>query len=48
MTLDGKRQAPVTVTEDKLYTLVSLPRAGEHGLELDVPAGVSGYAFTFG
>jgi thiol-disulfide isomerase/thioredoxin len=48
VTLDGKRLAPVTVTADKLYTLVSLPRAGEHGLELDVPPGVSGYAFTFG
>ena len=48
VTLDGRRLAPVTVTADKLYTLVSLPRAGEHGLKLDVPAGVSGYAFTFG
>ena len=48
VTLDGRRLAPVTVTEDKLYTLVSLPRAGEHGLKLDVPTGVSGYAFTFG
>ncbi len=48
VTLDGKRRRGVVVTKDQLYTLVSLPRAGEHTLKLDVPAGVSGYAFTFG
>ena len=39
---------PVTVTGDRLYTLVRLPRAGRHHLRLRVPPGVSGYAFTFG
>jgi hypothetical protein len=48
VTLDGEHLRPVTVTTDRLYTVVSLRRAGEHGLELEVPAGVSGYAFTFG
>lgn len=46
--VDGKPSKSVTVTGDKLYTLVDLPRAGEHTLRLRFAAGVSGYAFTFG
>ncbi len=46
--VDGKAGKPVTVTGDRLYTLVDLPRAGEHSLRLRFAPGVSGYAFTFG
>ena len=38
----------VTVRGQRLYTLVSLPRAERHRLSLRFAAGVSGYAFTFG
>ena len=38
----------VTVDRQRLYRLVSLPELGEHELELDMPPGVSAYAFTFG
>jgi hypothetical protein len=38
----------VTVSSQRLYNLVDLPRAGEHVLRLIPEAGVSGYAFTFG
>ncbi|MEK6228758.1 MAG: cytochrome c biogenesis protein DipZ [Actinomycetota bacterium] len=38
----------VTVDRERLYRLVSLPRAGDHRLELRLPPGVTGYAFTFG
>ncbi len=48
VTLDGKPYKSVTVRRQRLYTLVSLPRAGEHELELGVEAGVAGFAFTFG
>ena len=37
-----------TVTSQRLYRLVELPRAGRHQLELRLDPGVSGYAFTFG
>jgi cytochrome c biogenesis protein CcdA/thiol-disulfide isomerase/thioredoxin len=37
-----------TVRRERLYTLVSLPRAGRHRLSLRFAPGVSGYAFTFG
>ncbi len=36
------------VRRQRLYRLVDLPRAGRHSLTLDLPPGVSGYAFTFG
>ena len=32
----------------RLYRLVELPRAERHVLTLELPAGTSGYAFTFG
>jgi cytochrome c biogenesis protein CcdA/thiol-disulfide isomerase/thioredoxin len=42
------RRGRVTVTTQRLYDLVSLPRAGRHRLTLRFAPGVSGYAFTFG
>jgi hypothetical protein len=38
----------VTVDSQRLYSLVDLPRVGEHVLTLEPEAGVMGYAFTFG
>jgi cytochrome c biogenesis protein CcdA/thiol-disulfide isomerase/thioredoxin len=38
----------VTVTGQRLYNLVDLPRVGEHVLTLEPEARVMGYAFTFG
>jgi hypothetical protein len=38
----------VTVRRQRLYTLVSLPSNQRHHLSLRLPAGVTGYAFTFG
>jgi cytochrome c biogenesis protein CcdA/thiol-disulfide isomerase/thioredoxin len=37
-----------TISTQRLYSLVDLPRAGDHVLTLIPEAGVSGYAFTFG
>jgi cytochrome c biogenesis protein CcdA/thiol-disulfide isomerase/thioredoxin len=38
----------VTVSAQRLYNLVDLPRVGHHVLRLVPEAGVTGYAFTFG
>ena len=57
--LDGRPISPVdagadvhagavTVTRQRLYTLVSLPGDERHHLGLRLAPGVSGYAFTFG
>lgn len=57
--LDGKPLPPAvagsdvhdgvaTVDRQRLYRLVELPRAERHVLTLELPAGTSGYAFTFG
>jgi cytochrome c biogenesis protein CcdA/thiol-disulfide isomerase/thioredoxin len=46
--LDGKPLAPVHVTTQKLYHLVSRPKLETHTLTLHPSPGVSGYAFTFG
>ena len=57
--LDGRPVAPaeagadvrdgrVTVREERLYRLVSLPRVEDRRLELRLAPGVTGYAFTFG
>jgi cytochrome c biogenesis protein CcdA/thiol-disulfide isomerase/thioredoxin len=46
--LDGRAIESVTVRQQKLYTLVSLPTAQQHGLTVEVPPGVSAYDFTFG
>jgi cytochrome c biogenesis protein CcdA/thiol-disulfide isomerase/thioredoxin len=42
------RRGAVTVTRQRLYRLVSLAAVREFRLQLDVPAGVTAYAFTFG
>jgi cytochrome c biogenesis protein CcdA/thiol-disulfide isomerase/thioredoxin len=42
------RGSTVTVGGQRLYRLVSLPRSGDHRLELRPANGVRGYAFTFG
>jgi cytochrome c biogenesis protein CcdA/thiol-disulfide isomerase/thioredoxin len=42
------RDGAVTVTGQRLYNLVDLPRVGHHVLTLQPEAGVEGYAFTFG
>ncbi len=38
----------VTVREQRLYQLVSLPSAAQADLEVDIPPGVDAYDFTFG
>jgi hypothetical protein len=38
----------VTITAQRLYNLVDLPRVENHVLTLEPEAGVMGYAFTFG
>jgi cytochrome c biogenesis protein CcdA/thiol-disulfide isomerase/thioredoxin len=38
----------LTVSGQRLYSLVDLPRVGHHVLTLEPEAGVMGYAFTFG
>jgi hypothetical protein len=38
----------VTVSGERLYSLVSLPRDERHRLTLRFAPGVTGYAFTFG
>ena len=48
VSLDGRALDPVTVTGDRLYTLVDLSEAGEHRLSLRFAPGVTAYAFTFG
>jgi cytochrome c biogenesis protein CcdA/thiol-disulfide isomerase/thioredoxin len=42
------RAGAVTVTGQRLYNLVDLPKVGHHVLTLEPEAGVEGYAFTFG
>jgi cytochrome c biogenesis protein CcdA/thiol-disulfide isomerase/thioredoxin len=42
------RAGRVTVREERLYRLVSLDRVEDRRVTLVVPAGVAGYAFTFG
>jgi cytochrome c biogenesis protein CcdA/thiol-disulfide isomerase/thioredoxin len=46
--LDGKPYRHLLIKQQKLYTLVDLPRAGSHELELRPAPGIHGYAFTFG
>ena len=47
--VDGKHVKPVTVTGDRLYTLVALPGpAADHTLDLSFSPGTEAYAFTFG
>jgi cytochrome c biogenesis protein CcdA/thiol-disulfide isomerase/thioredoxin len=46
--LDGKPLHRLAIREQRLYTLVDLPRDGDHRLELRFDPGINGYAFTFG
>jgi cytochrome c biogenesis protein CcdA/thiol-disulfide isomerase/thioredoxin len=46
--LDGKRRRSFTVTEHRLYDVVTLPRRGDHRLALTLDRGTEAYAFTFG
>ena len=48
VSLDGKRQRPVSVDGSRLYTLLRLPQRRSGLLELRFSPGVRGYAFTFG
>jgi thiol-disulfide isomerase/thioredoxin len=48
VSVDGRRRRTVRVTEDRLYTLVRLPKVSERLLELSFSQGVEAYAFTFG
>jgi cytochrome c biogenesis protein CcdA/thiol-disulfide isomerase/thioredoxin len=45
---DGKHRGSVAVTQDRLYTLLRLPRARTGLLDLWFTPGVEAYAFTFG
>ena len=38
----------VTVSGQRLYNLVDLPKVANHVLTLEPESGVEGYAFTFG
>ncbi len=42
------RGGRLTVRDQRLYRIVSLPKVEDRRLSLELPAGVSGYAFTFG
>src|SRR4051794_4209937 len=46
--LDGRPYRHLMIRAQKLYTLVDLPRAGRHTLDLRPESGIYGYAFTFG
>ena len=46
--LDGRPYKHLLIRRQKLYTLVDLPQAGHHELELRPEQGINGYAFTFG
>jgi cytochrome c biogenesis protein CcdA/thiol-disulfide isomerase/thioredoxin len=46
--LDGRPAGSVTVTSQRLYQLVHLPRAERRRLTLKLPPGLSAFAFTFG
>jgi cytochrome c biogenesis protein CcdA/thiol-disulfide isomerase/thioredoxin len=46
--LDGRRVRGIRVGRQRLYRLVSLPKAADHTLELRPQNGTRGYAFTFG
>ena len=46
--VDGKPERTVTVSGDRLYTLVERPEIGDHLLELRLSPGLAAYAFTFG
>jgi len=45
--LDGAEESYVVVNQARMYTLVASDRFGSHTLELDCPAGLALFAFTF-
>ncbi len=45
---DDVADGVLTVSDQRLYSLVDLPRVGRHRLTLQLDPGISGYAFTFG
>jgi cytochrome c biogenesis protein CcdA/thiol-disulfide isomerase/thioredoxin len=45
---DDVNNGAVRVSNQRLYRLVDLPKAGQHTLELRFAPGIEGYAFTFG
>ena len=45
---DDVADGVLTVSDQRLYSLVDLPRVGRHRLTLRLDPGISGYAFTFG
>lgn len=49
ITVDGHEQPPVTVSEDRLYTLFDSNDYHEHEITIDIPkAGLQAFTFTFG
>ena len=42
------KDGSVEVTNQRLYSLATLPSVGRHVMKLDFDPGVEGYAFTFG
>jgi cytochrome c biogenesis protein CcdA/thiol-disulfide isomerase/thioredoxin len=46
--VDGRHEQTVHVTSQKLYHLLSRPKAAAHDLRLTFTPGVSAFAFTFG
>jgi cytochrome c biogenesis protein CcdA/thiol-disulfide isomerase/thioredoxin len=46
--VNGERRRSVRVTQDRLYTVATLPRRGDALLELRFTRGLAAYAFTFG
>ncbi len=47
-TLDGERKSLEIEGAPNSMTLVDMPESGEGILELEVPAGLALYSFTFG
>ncbi len=47
VTLDGKPAGEITIDADRKYDIVSTTY-GEHIVSIEVPKGISAYAFTFG
>jgi cytochrome c biogenesis protein CcdA/thiol-disulfide isomerase/thioredoxin len=45
---DDVTDGVATISNQRLYRLVDLPKAGRHTLELRFADGIEGYAFTFG
>lgn len=49
ITVDGKRQLDVTVSQSQLYTLFDSNNYTDHAIEIDIPSpGFDAFTFTFG